>query len=120
MSLGSVGPDALHLLRAAGAATSISFDAGQRPDAEVHGLLVVVLGDEVGFFGAQLHLAPRRSGARCAPFRSATIRFLNSSVDAQVGVGEQVDLDQVALGLTDGREVVVALQRRVHVARAPD
>ena len=35
---------------------------------------------------------------------------------AQVGVGQQVDLDQVALGLADRGEVVVALQRGVHVA----
>ena len=35
----------------------------------------------------------------------------------QVGVGEQVDLDQVALGLADRGEVVVAPEGRLHVAR---
>jgi hypothetical protein len=52
-----------------------------------------------------------------APSRSVTISLLELLDRAQVGVGEQVDLHEVALGLTDGGQVVVALDRRVDVAR---
>ena len=78
--LGQRGPDPLHL-RVQPVRHLDLVDADQRPDAEVDRLLLVVLGDEVGLFGAQLdpgHVAESRT---IAPFRSATIRFLNSSAE---------------------------------------
>ena len=43
---------------------------------------------------------------------------LNSSTVSQVGVGGQVDLDERALGLADGGEVIVGRQRLAHLGRA--
>ena len=96
-------------------ATSISFDADERPDAEVDGLLLVVLGDHVGFLGAELD-ARDVAQAHDRAVAVGDDQVLELLGRAQVGVREQVDLHEVALGLADGGEVVVALQRRVHVA----
>ena len=107
--------DARHLgLQAMGDVDLVHAD--QRPHAEVHGLLLAVLGDHVGLFGAQLHLrhvAQPHDGAG-AVGDDEVLELLHR---AQVGVGEQVDLDEVALRLADGGEVVVSPQRRLHVAR---
>ena len=114
MSFGSVGRMRSISARSR-CATSISFDADERPDAEVDGLLVVVLGDHVGLFGAELD-ARDVAQAHDRAVAVGDDQVLELVDRAQVGVREQVDLDEVALGLADGGEVVVALQRRVHVA----
>ncbi len=107
--------DALHLgLQAMRDVDLVHAD--ERPDAEVHGLLLAVLRHHVRLFGAELHLRHVAAGAR----RAAAVgddEILELLHRAQVGVGEQVDLDEVALRLADGGEVVVAPQRGVHVAR---
>ncbi len=90
--------------------------AGQRPDTQIDCLFFVELGDEVGFLGAQLdarHVRQPHDGA----VTLGDDEILELLGRAQIGVRQQVDLHQVALGLTHRREVVVALQRRVHVAR---
>ena len=96
-------------------ATSISFDADERPDAEVDAFALVVLGDHVGLLGAELD-ARDVAQAHDRAVAVGDDQVLELVDRAQVGVREQVDLDEVALGLADGGEVVVALQRRVHVA----
>ena len=53
MSFGSVGRMRSISSRSR-CATSISFDADQRPDPKVDALLLVVLRDHVGLFGAEL------------------------------------------------------------------
>ena len=88
----------------------------ERPHAQVDALLLAVLGDHVRLFGAQLdpgHVAQPHDGA-AAVGDDQVAELLDR---AEVGVGQQVDLDQVALGLAHGREVVVAPERRGHVAR---
>jgi hypothetical protein len=82
--------------------------ADERPDAEVHGLLVAELRDEAGLLGAQLH--PGHVGQphnRSVPLSHDQVLELLRR--AQIGVGEQVDLHQVAFGLSHRGEVVVAL-----------
>ncbi len=114
MSLGSVGR-----IRSIASRSALGhFDfvrAGQRPHTEIHGLLVVVLRDHRGFFGAEL------DACDVGETHDGAIAFRDDEVleffgRAQVGVGEQVDLDEVALGLAHRRQVVVALERGLHVA----
>ena len=97
-------------------ATSISFTptSGQTPRYTAS--LLVVLGDHVGLFGAQLD-ARDVAQAHDRAVAVGDDQVLELLDRAQVGVREQVDLDEVALRLADGGEVVVAPQRRVHVAR---
>ena len=89
--------------------------AGNRPHAEVDALLRVVLGDELRLFGPELDA--RHIGQ--ADDRAVAIgddQLLELVDGAQIGVGEQVDLDEVALGLADRSEIVVALERRLQIA----
>src|SRR5438876_557705 len=87
----------------------------QRPDAHVHGFFVAEFGDEVGFLRPQLD-AGDVGQSHDRPVALGHDQVLELLGRAQIGVGKQVDLHQVALGLPHGGEVVVALQRRVHVA----
>ena len=107
-------PDPGHL----GVQPARHFDlvaAGYGPDAEVDGLLVAELGDVVGLLGTQLHPGHvRQPYDRPVPLGHDEVLELLGGT--QIGVGQEVDLYQLALGLTHGREVVVALQRGVYVA----
>ncbi len=90
--------------------------ADRRPDTHVHGFVAVELCNHVGFFGAQLHIGDIRQ----AYDRTVTIgddQVFELGRRAEIGVRQQADLYQVALGLPDGGEIVVAPQRREHVAR---
>ena len=90
--------------------TSSELALGSDPDAhedrllagEAH-LLIVVL-------GAQHHV-----GDVSQPHQRAVLladdQLLELVDRVQIGVGGQVDLDQRALGLADGREVVVGAER---------
>ena len=114
MSAGSAARMRLHL-RAQATGDLDFVRADQRPDAEVHAFGMVVLGHHARLFGAELHacdVSQPHDGAVTLGDDQVG-EFLRR---AQVGVGEQVDLDEVALGLADGRQVVVALQGAVHVA----
>jgi hypothetical protein len=77
--------------------------------------LAVVLRDQRRLFGAELdarHVGETHD-------RAASLRDderLEVLLGAEVRVGEQVDLHQVALRLADGGEEVVAPQRRVDVS----
>jgi hypothetical protein len=89
--------------------------ADQRPDAEVD------TGLSLYFATMSASSAPSSTVATSemrttAPPRSVTISLLELLHRTQVGVGEQVDLHEVALRLADGGQVVVALDRRVDVA----
>ena len=84
--------------------------ADQRPDAEVDALLARCTWRPGRPPRRRARRAPRRARRTIAPSRSATIRSSNSLDRAQVGVRQQVDLHEVALGLADGGEVVVALR----------
>src|SRR5256884_3915279 len=113
MSLGSVGR-IRHISAWSRLATSISLlpGSGQWPMYTASLSLNLVMKSASSAPSSTRATSDSRT---IAPLRSATTRFLNSS-GAQIGVGKQVDLHQVALGLPHGGEVVVALQRRVHVA----
>ena len=90
--------------------------ADRRPDTHVHGFVAVELRDHVGFFGAQLHIGDIRQ----AHDRTVTIgddQVFELGRRAEIGVRQQADLYQVALGLPHGGEIVVPPQRREHVAR---
>jgi hypothetical protein len=88
----------------------------ERPDTEIDCLLLTVLRDHVRLFGAELDLrdvAQAHDGA--VPFRhDEGLELLGRT---QIGVGEQVDLNELVFRASDGGEVVVALERRVHIAR---
>ena len=108
-------PDPLHL-RLEPVRHLDLVDADQRPDAEIHAVLGAVLGDEVGLLGSQLDVGDVAQ-ADDGPVPVGHDQVLELLHRAQVGVGQQVDLDQVALGLPDRGEVVVAPERGLHVAR---
>ena len=114
MSSGRVGLDALHLVAQALRDLDL-VRARQRPDAEIDALLIVVFGDHRRFFGAQLD-ARHVAQAHDAAVAIGDDQVLELLDGAQVGVREQIDLDEIALRLPDGREVVVPTQRLLHVA----
>ncbi len=77
--------------------------------------MVVVLRDQLGFLGPKLDA--RHVGE--AHDRASTVgddELLELIGRPQVRVRQQVDLYQIAFGLADGRQEVVALECRVHVA----
>ena len=88
----------------------VDFVAADRgPDADVHGLLIVELRDHVRLFGAQLHARDvRQTDDRAAAIGHDEILELIGGT--QIGVGQQVDLNEIALGLAHGGDVVVAPQ----------
>ncbi len=89
--------------------------ADERPDREVHRLALGEPADDLGLLGSELHARHvRQAHDRVAPVGDDEL--LELADRAEIGVGEQVDLHDVALGLADGREIVVALQRGLHVA----
>ena len=114
-SLGSVGRMRSISLRSA-AATSISFEpgSGQMPRYTPCSPLY--------FATIAASSAPELDARDVAQAHDAAVALGDDQVlelidRAQIRVREQVDLHQVALGLTDRGEIVVALERSVHVAR---
>ena len=89
--------------------------AGQRPDAEIDGFLFAELCHKVRLFRAKLDA---RDIAQ-AHDRAAAVnddQFLELFHRVQVGVREQIDLDEVALRPANGGEKVVSPQRGLNVA----
>ncbi len=90
--------------------------ADQRPYAKVHRFTLVELRHHVGFFRAKLdlgHVFQTRQRASTV----AHDQFFKFADRAQVGISQQVELNQVSLRPTDGRQKVVAPQRRLHITR---
>src|SRR6266568_1038572 len=88
----------------------LDFVAADRgPDADVHGLLIVELRNHVRLFGTQLHARDvRKTDDGAAAIGHDEILELIGG--AQIGVGQQVDLNEIALGLAHGGDIVVAPQ----------
>jgi hypothetical protein len=91
--------------------------ADHGPDAEIDAFVLVVARDEVRLLGAQLDARDvSQPHDRAVALGHDQIGEL---IDGpQIRVSEQVDLHLVALRLADRGEIVVALERGMHVARS--
>ncbi len=112
---GQRGPNALHLREQ----TIAHFDfvrTRQRPDAEINRLLLAVVRNPLGFFRAEFYVGNvRQTHNRAVAFGHDQVLKIFDS--AEVRVCKEIDLNQIALRLAHCREVIVASQRCVNIAR---
>ena len=89
--------------------------ADERPDAEVHAFLLAVLRDRMA---SSAPSSTRATSLRrtMAPSRSATMRSANSSAERRSVLASRLTCTRLPFVWPDRREIVVALERGLHVA----